>query len=113
MGEIRKTYTVEFKLKAVEMYINDLLGYKTIAKKLSINDNMVRRWVAHYQREGLVGLEEKRGKATGPNKGVPKVTKPANMEEELMRLRAENEYLKKLWELERGKKGKGPTGTPL
>lgn len=29
MGKIDQTYTVEIKLKAVEMYINDNVGYKS------------------------------------------------------------------------------------
>ncbi|WJH37253.1 helix-turn-helix domain-containing protein [Paenibacillus sp. CC-CFT747] len=35
------------------------MGYKTVAKALSINDKMVRRWVSHFEREGLEGLKEK------------------------------------------------------
>jgi transposase len=38
MGEINQTYSVKFKAKAVEMYLNVNMGYKTIAKKLGIQD---------------------------------------------------------------------------
>ncbi|QYR19144.1 transposase [Paenibacillus sp. sptzw28] len=96
MGEMRKTYDVEFKYKAVKMFLDDKMGYKTVAKALGINDKMVRRWVAHYEREGLAGLDEKRGKSSGAAKGRPKA-EPMSQEQELLRLRAENEYLKKLW----------------
>jgi transposase len=100
---------VEFKHKAVKMFIDDKMGYKTVAKALGINDKMVRRWVTHYEREGLPGLEEKRGKASVSR---PKV-QPMTQEQELLRLRAENEYLKKLWALQRGQNGgKGPMNTP-
>ena len=30
---------------------------------------MVRRWVKHFEDEGIQGLEEKRGKAKGLGKG--------------------------------------------
>lgn len=59
MGEIRKTYDIEFKRKAVAMFLEEGLGYKTVAKTLGIDDRMVRRWVAHYEREGIEGLKEK------------------------------------------------------
>ncbi|WNQ12862.1 transposase [Paenibacillus aurantius] len=97
MGEIRKTYDIEFKRRAVEMFVVEGMGYKTVAKALSINDKMVRRWVSHYEREGLEGLKEKRGTSST---GRPK--KPATVEEELLQLRAENALLKKLIELQRG-----------
>jgi transposase len=50
MGEFQKTYDVEFKHKAVKMFIDDKMGYKTVAKALGINDKMVRRWVTHYEK---------------------------------------------------------------
>ena len=101
MSEIRKTYDIEFKRKAVAMFLEEGLGYKTVAKTLGIDDRMVRRWVAHYEREGIEGLKEKRGTSTGSKNGRPKKAK--TLEEEVLRLRAENALLKKLWELQRGK----------
>lgn len=105
MGQIRKTYDIDFKRRAVAMFLEEGLGYKTVAKELGINDRMVRRWVAHYEQEGMKGLEEKRGTATGSRKGRPKKT--MTQEEELVRLRAENALLKKLWELQRGQEKSG------
>lgn len=49
----------------------------------------------------MEGLEEKRGKSKSVNKGRPRKN-PLSPEEELVRFRAENEYLKKLWALDRG-----------
>jgi|GEM_PF-551632 len=100
MGEIRKTYDIELKRKVVAMFLKEGLGYKTVAKTLGIDDRMVRRWVAHYEREGIEGLKEKRGTSTGSKNGRPKKAK--TLEEEVLRLRAENALLKKLWELQRG-----------
>lgn len=100
MGEKRKTYTVEFKQNAVKMYLDKGLGYKTVAKKLGMMHSMVRKWVKQYEIEGPTGLEEKRGKATGPRKGRPR-TKNESSEEKIRRLEAENKFLKKLLEVRR------------
>ncbi|WP_337958036.1 helix-turn-helix domain-containing protein, partial [Guptibacillus sedimenti] len=45
MGEIRKTYDVPFKKKAVDMYLKEGMGYKTVGRELEIDPKMVRRWV--------------------------------------------------------------------
>jgi transposase len=58
MGSKRKTYSQEFKLKAVEMYLNDGIGYKTIARELDVEHSMVLRWVKRFRQEGLQGLAE-------------------------------------------------------
>jgi transposase-like protein len=34
MGKTKKTYSVEFKLAAVEMYFNEDMGYKRVAAEL-------------------------------------------------------------------------------
>ncbi|GIM48389.1 hypothetical protein DNHGIG_39380 [Collibacillus ludicampi] len=75
MGKMRKTYDLAFKKKAVDLYMKEGMGYKTIAKELGIEHSMVRRWVKHFETEGIQGLEEKRGKAKGPGKGRPR-TRP-------------------------------------
>jgi transposase len=102
MAKIKKTYTTEEKRNAVELYNRDGLPFSEIARELNIPRTNIRLWVNLYEREGLEGLEEKRGKAKGLHKGRRRKD-PLSTEEELVRLRAENEYLKKLWELQRGK----------
>jgi transposase len=77
------------------MYKKEGMGYKTVAKKLGIDHSMVRRWVKHYENEGMKGLEEKRGKAKGPKKGRPRI-RPEDPEVKIKRLEAEVEMLKKL-----------------
>lgn len=95
MGKMRKTYDIAFKKKTVEMYLGGEMGYKSVAKELGIDYTIVRRWVRHFKAEGMQGLEEKRGKATGPSKGRPR-TRPEEPETKIKRLEAENEMLKKL-----------------
>jgi transposase len=105
MAEIKKTYTLDEKRTAVELYNREGLPFSEIARELHIPRTNIRHWVNLYEREGLEGLEEKRGKARGLHKGH-KRKDPLSLEEELVRLRAENEYLKKLWGLQRGKSQK-------
>lgn len=94
MGKMRKTYDLAFKKKAVDMYLKEGMGYKTVARELDIHSRMVRRWVKHFEEEGIKGLEEKRGKANGVGKGRPR-TSPEDAESKIKRLEAENEMLKK------------------
>jgi transposase len=95
MGKIRKTYDVTFKKKAVDLYLKEGMGSKTVAKELGISDSMVRRWVKRYEQEGIKGLEEKRGRSKGPGKGRPR-TRTEDPETKIKRLEAEVEMLKKL-----------------
>jgi transposase len=95
MGKVRKTYDVGFKKKAVDLYLKGGMGYKTVAKELGIDHSVVRRWVEHFQDEGMKGLEEKRGKTKGLGIGRPR-TRPEDPEVKIKRLEAENELLKKL-----------------
>jgi transposase len=101
MGKIRTTYSVEFKRSAIDMYITKLMGAKSIAKELGIAYSIVDRWIAHYKKEGLPGLEEKRGTGKGPFKGRPK-NQPESEQEKINRLEAENAYLKKLLAAKKG-----------
>ncbi|SIR54441.1 transposase, partial [Paenibacillus macquariensis] len=89
MGEIRKTYDVTFKKKAVNLYLKKGMSYKSVGKELDIDHSLVRRWVNHFQAEGMKGLEEKRGKAIGPGVGRPR-TRSEDPEVKLKRLEAEN-----------------------
>ncbi|MBG9735800.1 transposase [Paenibacillus alvei] len=105
MGKKRSTYDIDFKCRAVSMCLEEGMGSKTVAKTLGIDDRMLRRWITHYELEGIEGLKEKRGRATGSQRGRPK--KNMTLEEEVLRLRAENALLKKLWALQRGEENSG------
>ncbi|MCC9024459.1 helix-turn-helix domain-containing protein [Bacillus nakamurai] len=95
MGKTRKTYDIHFKKKVVDLHLSDGMGYNAISKEMGIDKNQVRRWVNHFQTEGMKGLEEKRGKAKGAGMGRPRV-RPEDSESKIKRLEAENEMLKKL-----------------
>lgn len=61
MEKKRKTYDIDFKKKVVDLHLEEGMGYNLIAKELGIDKNQVRRWVNHFNNEGMMGLEEKRG----------------------------------------------------
>lgn len=98
----RKTYSKEFKLKAVKLRVEQ--GYSTTAviEALGLSSSsMFKRWVGNYRRYGEVGLEERRGKmSTGRPRKRP-LTLPEEVEKRIRRLEMENEVLKKLLELQR------------
>ncbi|MGZ4164746.1 MAG: transposase [Tumebacillaceae bacterium] len=95
----RKTYSKEFKYKAVKMHKKGIMGYKAIAKEMGVPcHNMIKRWVANFDLYGVAGLEERRGKATGCRRSKIRSLTP---EEELRRLRVEVELLKKIRALQR------------
>lgn len=101
MEKKQRTYSKEIKLKAVKMYLEDGLGSTRIAKELSLSSyKRVMLWVKNYNELGEAGLEERRGSTKSAERGRPR-TKVESMEKELERLRAENAYLKKLWNLGR------------
>jgi transposase len=101
MGKIRQTFPKEVKLRAIQLYEEEGMTYRSIAKELGLKcHKIVQRWVKHYQNEGISGLDEKRGKSAGLRTGRPR-KRPLTLEEENKRLRAENEYLKKWLGLER------------
>ncbi len=89
------TYSEEFKETAVRLYLGGDKSYKTLTEELGLKDTKtLRRWVAQYQRGESLG--ENRGRKMGPRKGRPR-TQFASAEEELAYVKAELEYVKKLY----------------
>ncbi|HZG61843.1 MAG TPA: transposase [Anoxybacillus sp.] len=60
MGEIRKTYSKEYKLDVVKKYLNEGWTKSEIINQFKISSSMLHRWVTHYKNEETQGLEEKR-----------------------------------------------------
>ncbi|WP_416808843.1 transposase [Bacillus thuringiensis] len=57
MGKIRVTYDVEFKKKAIDLYLKEGMSYKNIAKELGIHHSVVSRWVKYF--EAILEMLEK------------------------------------------------------
>ena len=93
-------FTSEFKLSVIQYrQINNTSLRETAEHFNLVNGSMVYRWEKAYQKHGLSGLEDNRGR---PKKDMTKLNKnskdntPINESEreELIRLREENRLLK-------------------
>ena len=89
------TYSEEFKAEAVRLYLEGDKGYRALAKELGIKSSKtLRSWVTKHQRGE--SLAETRGRKIGSQRGRPR-TEFASAEEELAYVKAELEYVKKLY----------------
>ncbi|MBQ2442227.1 MAG: transposase [Ruminococcus sp.] len=98
-GIPNKRYTGEFKQEVVETMMREKLSYRQTAEQFDVsNHHLVAAWERIYLEEGSEGLYiERRGH--GSKGRLPKKLKPEVEEDllaEVQRLRAENDYLKKL-----------------
>lgn len=97
-GIPKKRYPGEFKQKVVETMRREKLSYHEAARQFNVSDHKsIALWERIYLEEGPAGLYiERRGR--GGTGRPPKLDK--KLEEDLIaevqRLRAENDYLKKL-----------------
>jgi len=91
----RKTwrYTNEFKVKAVQLTYLDRVQIKKVAETLDIHPFMLSRWRKEY-REGRI-VADKRQKVTSIKKEEKKLDKVRALENEVARLKQENDLLKK------------------
>lgn len=81
-----KRYDRLFKLSAARLVLEGEVPVKEISEQLEVPDNTLRRWAAEYGRDG---------EAAFPGKGKPVV----NKDYEILKLKKENEELRKEVEL--------------
>lgn len=101
---IKKTTSIEDKMKIVRYCINNNNDYGKTAKLYEVSYQQVYQWVNKYKNGGQDALIDRRCR----NKIDEELTTEEKQQRELKRLalenerlRAENEFLKKLEELER------------
>ena len=100
-----RKYTAEEKLKYVKMYLEEGVSKKQIARELNMSTSNIRRWISNYEEHGAEYFNtEHRGQGTkGKGKGnifsalhtSKKLSKEERLELENLKLRIENERLKK------------------
>lgn len=104
----KKNYSFEFKMHVVELYLTTEVSYRELALSLDINNPpMIAKWVTDYRAVGPDALRPKRKgrkpKVSKPKKIIPNTEKEKaeseylkQLEDENLRLRIENAYLKEL-----------------
>ena len=91
-----RKYTVAFKQQVIETMYREHVRYAETAERFGIRHKRVRDWEQIYLAEGPGGFAVERRGRRSP--GPPKLPKEVeeNLLAEVQRLRAENDYLKKL-----------------
>lgn len=97
--------TPEERIKIVEDCISNDKNYGETAFKFQISYQQVYTWVKRYSEMGKEGLQDRRGRRTGslPSRTPEEELKAkiAQLEHEKYMLQMENDFLKKLEEVER------------
>lgn len=96
-------YTKEFKLTAVESYLNKALSLRDCCLHFNIPSiGILSRWVGIYERLGADGLSARQtGRKTmkedkQKKPPIPSLSRLQELEKQVLYLQAENELLKKL-----------------
>ena len=97
-GGTNKYWSAEEKYKIIKPILEYELTSGEVTRRTGISNGMLSTWVSKYKQEGMKGLENKR-KPGNPLAKIYSKKNFKNREEELeyenMKLRIENERLKK------------------
>ena len=95
-GGKNKKYSYEFKLKVIQDRIDNHLSWSELEKKYEVDNSVIIRWEKLYN-EGLLetGRVHKRGNPFAALHTSKSLTKEERLELENLKLRIENERLKK------------------
>lgn len=96
-GGNNKTWTKEQKYEIIEPIINKKTSCEARARELGLSSGMVNKWVHRYYESGIDGLENIRKPGNPLVKYMHKkeLTDVEKLEYENLKLRIENERLKK------------------
>ena len=96
-GGTNKQWTAKEKYKIIEPLLNMEKGIWTYSKEIGINPGMLHSWLKKYRESGMEGLNNKKKPGNPLVKYSKKkvLTKEERLEYENMKLRIENELLKK------------------
>ena len=100
-----RTTTPEERLAIVNDCLENNKNYGATALKYNCSYQQVRNWVIHYEKIGIKGLEDRRGRRIGslPSRSPEEELrdKIAELERKNNDLQMENDLLKKVRDLER------------
>ena len=110
-----KYYSPELKLEMINKVLIDNQSMKSVSLEYGLTSHaMLNNWIKSYKENGYTIVEKKRGKPPT----MKRITKPIDpndkdaiikaKDEEILRLKAENEYLKKLRAVVQARKGQQP-----
>ncbi|MBC8581790.1 IS3 family transposase [Lachnospiraceae bacterium NSJ-12] len=102
-----ENYSFEFKIHVVELYLTREVSYQELALSMGVNNpSLITRWVNDYRITGPDALKPKRKgrrrKVDKSNNNISQITSNDNteyikqLEDELLKLKIENAYLKEL-----------------
>ena len=96
-GQKYKTWTPEEKYKIIEPLLNMEKGMWSYSKETGVNSGLLYAWIKKYREKGMKGLVNKKkpGNPLSKYQNKKNLTKEEQLEYENMKLRIENELLKK------------------
>ena len=97
LGGTNKYWSVEEKYNAIKPIINFENSSAQVTRETGISNGMLSKWVKKYNNDGMEGLknQKKSGNPLSKYSAKKKLTKEEQLEYENMKLRIENELLKK------------------
>ena len=108
-------YSPQLKLEMINKVLIDNQSIKSVSLEYGLtSDGMLNNWIKYYKENGYNIVEKKRGRSPTMKKEVKSIDpndKDAIIkakDEEILRLKAENEYLKKLRAVVQARKGQQP-----
>ena len=87
-------YSKEFKVKAVQLSLQEGVQVKEVANTLDIHPFMLSRWRKEY-REGIMVADNRKKVTSSIRKDKAELNKIKKLEKENARLKQENSLLKK------------------
>lgn len=96
-GQKFKQWTAEEKYKIIKPVLDMEKSTHDITREFGLNSGMIYNWIKSYRNNGMDGLKSKRKPGNPLSKYSNKkyLTKEEQLEYENMKLRIENEMLKK------------------
>jgi len=70
---VRKQYTKEFKLDAINLVLNQGYTAPEVSRNLEINASMLRRWIREYQQDDMGQAFRGDGKLTPEQEEIRKL----------------------------------------